>query len=77
MAPAHAIRDRGDHAVMALVAFTGCYSLNGQQHAFGFDAPCTAQFMAIARSKPNPRWCQARNLLWTGFNCGVDKSGSL
>jgi hypothetical protein len=31
-------RDRGDHAVMALAAFTGCYSLNGQQHAFAVDA---------------------------------------
>jgi hypothetical protein len=36
-------RDRGDHAVMVLAAFTGCYSLNGQQHAFAGDAPCSAR----------------------------------
>src|SRR5689334_20239496 len=50
--PAYEIRDRGDHMVMALVAFTRRHPPNGQQHSLAFDAPCSAQFMAVARSKP-------------------------
>jgi hypothetical protein len=55
-------RDRGDHAVMALAAFTGCYSLNGQQRS-------ARNSWLSPGVNPIP---DGRATLWRGFDCRSD-----